>query len=94
MSVKKDTYLGAKLSYRQSQCLYHLLRGKSAAVTGKILGLSQKTVEYYIDEIKNKMMCGTKTEIIEKSIERGYFDIIPILRNIFTIEPNHDGINF
>lgn len=77
MVDEKSIYFGVALSRRQAQCLYYLLRGKSAAAIAGILGLSPRTVEYYIAEIKNKMACKNKSEVIEKSIERGYINIIP-----------------
>lgn len=81
MFEQKTKYPGVALSKRQSQCLYHLLRGKSAASIAKILGLSPKTVEYYIDEIKNKMHCSTKAELIEKSIDKGFIDVNPFAKD-------------
>ena len=81
MANKPNTYPGIRLSKRQSQCLYYVLRGKSAAAIAKILGLSPKTVEYYIDEIKNKMRCQNKSELIEKSIEKGYIEVNPFENN-------------
>ena len=80
MSEKLTSYPGIRLSKRQSQCLYHVLRGKSAVAIAKILGLSPKTVEYYIDEIKNKMRCQNKSELIEKSVERGYINVNPFTK--------------
>lgn len=56
------------LSQRESQCLYHLIRGKTAKVTAKILGLSPRTVEHYIDNIKVKLCVSSKSELIDKVI--------------------------
>ncbi len=65
------------LSPRQQECLYHLLRGKSASTIGQMLKLSKRTVESYIDEIKSKMHCDSKAELIEKSIDHGLLYCIP-----------------
>lgn len=94
MVDNKNIYPGAALSRRQSQCLYYLLRGKSAAAIAKMLGLSPKTVEYYIEEIKNKMACRSKSEIIEESIERGYADIVPpgILSRANSVSVHHKAL--
>lgn len=81
MTDKKTKYLDIKLSKRQSECLYYLLRGKSAVAIAKILKLSPKTVEYYIDEIKNKMRCRNKAELIEKAIDNGYIEFNPYKGN-------------
>lgn len=72
MVGERSKYLKAPFSKRQIQCLRYLLRGKSAVYIARMLALSPKTIEYYIDEIKFKMGCATKAEIIEKAIEKGY----------------------
>lgn len=81
MADKKFEHFGVVLSKRQSECLYYLLRGKSAVSIAKLLGLSPKTVEYYIDEIKNKMVCNNKAEVIEKAIEMGYIEVNPFAKD-------------
>lgn len=73
----ESNYPEINLSERQMQCLYYLLRGKSASATAAILNLSKRTIETYIEEIKNKLGCINKSEIIELAITRGYIDIIP-----------------
>jgi DNA-binding CsgD family transcriptional regulator len=69
----KDKHLSA----RQQECLYHLLRGKSAGTIAEILKLSKRTIESYIEEIKYKMHCASKAELIEKSIDEGLLFCIP-----------------
>ncbi len=66
-----------KLSERQIECLFFLLRGKSTKDIGNILSLSSRTVESYINEIKFKMSCLTKGELIEKAFYEGLINIIP-----------------
>lgn len=70
-------YSDLGLSVRQSQCLFYFIRGKSARTIATILNLSHRTVESYLNEIKDKMYCGTKSEVIEQAIDRGYAEIIP-----------------
>jgi DNA-binding CsgD family transcriptional regulator len=65
------------LSDRQLECLFFLLRGKSDKNTAKILHLSPRTVESYIQEIKFKMQCLTREQIIEKSFREGLLNIFP-----------------
>lgn len=65
------------LSERQAECLFLLLRGKSSKVIAKTLGISFRTVEGYINEIKIKMGCETKSQIIEKSISEGLLNYLP-----------------
>ena len=53
------------LSPRERQCLQLFQKGKSAQATAAILGIKQRTVEYYFDNIKNKLGCYTKFELLE-----------------------------
>ena len=70
-------YLHIALSQREEQCLFYLVYGKTAKMIGKILGLSPRTVEHYIDNIKSKFGCNTKMELIDKAINEGYLKNIP-----------------
>ncbi|MFA6036975.1 MAG: helix-turn-helix transcriptional regulator [Legionellales bacterium] len=65
-------------SNRQSECLYYLLRGKTAPEIAQILSLSKRTVESYIEHIKYKMNVYNKSELIEKSFSLYYQNVIPI----------------
>jgi DNA-binding CsgD family transcriptional regulator len=66
-----------QLTPRQEQCMFYLLRGKTSKTIANILGLSVRTVEAYIDDIKNKFQCMNKSELIEKAISTGYFHRVP-----------------
>ncbi|MEE9452620.1 MAG: LuxR C-terminal-related transcriptional regulator [Gammaproteobacteria bacterium] len=72
-----DHYEGSSLTKRQAECLFYLLRGMSCKSIAKTLGLSHRTIEGYVEIIKFKMGCHSKQELIERSIERGYVEIIP-----------------
>jgi len=54
-----------KLSFREKQCLKLLIQNKSAKETAVVLGLSRRTVEYYFENIKNKLACWTKQEVLQ-----------------------------
>lgn len=60
--------LGTYLSARQIQCAQLLTRGKTAKEIAKILGLSPRTVEHYLEIIKSKLKVTSKSELIEKII--------------------------
>lgn len=64
-----------KLTARESECLFYLLRGKTAKKIATILGISHRTVETYVDYLKIKFQALNKSELIEKAIEKGYFNI-------------------
>lgn len=59
------------ISKRQTECLYHLSHGKSAKEIGRVLDLSPRTVEKYIENVKDKLgSCSTSKliDIFSKSI--------------------------
>jgi DNA-binding CsgD family transcriptional regulator len=52
------------LSERESLCIFHLCKGFTMKEIAKIIGLSPKTVETYIDRAKQKFKCKNKAELI------------------------------
>lgn len=76
--LSAENHCPYKLSKRESECLFYLLRGSTAKETAKILEISSKTVEYYIENLKNKFTACTRAELISKAIEEGYLTIIPL----------------
>lgn len=57
------------LTPRERECIHWLLEGKTAEETAIILGLARKTVESYFENIRNKLNCTNKYQIIRKVIE-------------------------
>lgn len=53
------------LSVREKECLKWFLKGLSAPQIGKKIHLSSRTVEFYMNNIKNKLCCNTKQELFE-----------------------------
>ncbi len=66
-----------KLSVRELECLFYLIRGKIVPDIAIILGLSKRTVESYVVSIKNKFHCNSKSELIEAAIENNFINFIP-----------------
>ncbi|MBA2652262.1 MAG: helix-turn-helix transcriptional regulator [Tatlockia sp.] len=66
------------LSKRETQSLFYLIRGYSAREIAQRLGLSAKTIEYHIEQLKNKLNCSKRSELIEKSIDLGFIYNIPV----------------
>lgn len=71
------SYTDIDLSIRQSQCLFYLLKGYTNKEIARLLSLSPRTIEHYVDTIKDKMKCRNKGELIAKAIDKGYLSIIP-----------------
>jgi DNA-binding NarL/FixJ family response regulator len=59
------------LTKQQTACLRHLALGLTHKQIGQELGLSQKTVEHYLDSVKLKLSCKTRAELIRQAMERG-----------------------
>lgn len=53
------------LSARENECLELYKQGHSAQSSAAVLGLSQRTVEHYFENIKNKLGCVSKRELFE-----------------------------
>lgn len=66
----------SQLSKREYECLYWIAKNKTAKQIAKILSLSPRTTEFYISNLKNKLACHSKLELIEfamkNSIIRAY----------------------
>ncbi|MBS0357990.1 MAG: helix-turn-helix transcriptional regulator [Proteobacteria bacterium] len=79
----KSSFDNNLFSKRESECVYYMIRGKSAALIAEILGIDKRTVETYFENIKNKFGCDNKGQVIEKALALGYYYIIPesILNN-------------
>lgn len=56
----------AYLSKREKDCLYHYVRSKSTREISQILGLSKRTIEHYLENIKQKLHVSTRSELIDK----------------------------
>ena len=85
-SVPQRAYIigpnpGFHLTFRQSECLFFVLRGRTNKEIAKILNLSFRTIECHIEELKDKFNCKTKSALIDAAIAYGFIDIIP--KNLF-----------
>lgn len=54
-----------KLSFREKQCLNLFMEGKTSKETAAQLYLSPRTIEYYFENIKDKLGCNSKREIFK-----------------------------
>jgi DNA-binding CsgD family transcriptional regulator len=66
-----------KLSNRELECLYYILRGKSAKQIAETMSLSKRTIESYVENIKNKCGSHTKADLLVLAISNGYMNYIP-----------------
>ena len=57
---------------REAECMVHLLRGKTIARVALELKLSPRTVEFYLKNMKTKLGCRTKFELIDLVINSDF----------------------
>lgn len=55
-----------RLTPREQQIAEYLLAGKTAKESAQILGLSARTIESYVNTLKNKLGCQKRSELILK----------------------------
>ncbi len=65
------------LTSRESQCLFYILRGRSAKEIASLLNISDKTVNFHVENIKKKWNCRTRSDIFDVAYDYGFFKIIP-----------------
>ncbi len=54
------------LTLRELQCLYYLYKGKTAYETAACLYLSRRTVETHLANLKQKVGCSSKIELLHQ----------------------------
>jgi DNA-binding NarL/FixJ family response regulator len=59
------------LTNQQTACLKQLALGNTYKQIAHELGLSAKTVEHYLDAVKLKLNCQSRSDLILQAIERG-----------------------
>lgn len=74
---KKNYYLqegreGVYFTRREAECMVHCMHGKTIPGAAESLGLSPRTVEFYLKNMKVKLNCRTKSQLIEK-VTKSYF---------------------
>ena len=72
MSQKIHINYISNLSKRQKECLYYLTRGMTIKQIAKVLLLSPRTVEFYFDNLRTKLNCHSRSELVSKAIEFGF----------------------
>lgn len=58
-------YSGAYFTQREAECMVLLLKGKTIDSVAALLKLSPRTIEYYIKNMKAKLGCRTKFELVD-----------------------------
>jgi DNA-binding CsgD family transcriptional regulator len=64
-----EKYPDVYFSAREVQCALLFMQGKTILQTGKLLNLSPRTIEFYLNHMKRKLNCRLKSELIGKIMQ-------------------------
>lgn len=67
------------MTKRETQCLLYLVQGMTAKQMAKKLHLSYRTIEEHIANIKSKLGCKTKAELIKTFYQKNIFSYLTIV---------------
>jgi len=67
-----DNFKGIHFSKQEARCMVCLLHGKSNKGVARALSLSPRTVEFYVKNMKKKLKCRTKFELIENVLDSDF----------------------
>lgn len=74
-----DTKHGSQyLTKREYECLSYIAKGKTFKEAGYCLGLTERTVGYYINNIKSRLGCQNKSQLITLFLKNYANDVIQI----------------
>jgi DNA-binding CsgD family transcriptional regulator len=65
-------YEGKYLTKREAECLVCLAHGLTAKETSRLLKISFRTIEIYIQQVKHKFNCSTRSALIREAMAAGF----------------------
>lgn len=68
------TYAHTYLTQREAECIYLLANGHTLKKTGDSLKLSHRTVEFYLNNVKEKMNLRTKKQVLHAIYDTDFLD--------------------
>ena len=71
LSARKHSSPGVALSLREKEVINWLKKGKNSADVSIILEISERTVNYHVNNIMNKLDAVSRTHAISLAIEQG-----------------------
>lgn len=73
-----DKFPGVYFTKRESQCLVHILEGHTLVSAAEELGLSPRTVEFYVKNMRLKMGVQNKAELVKKIYQTDFVKCVDI----------------
>lgn len=65
-------YPGVYFTCRESHCALLLLKGLTIREMGRYMQLSARTVEYYVENMKSKLSCKRKSELVQAILSSNF----------------------
>jgi DNA-binding CsgD family transcriptional regulator len=65
VAVDTKELSAVNLTQREVECIHYMLNYKTVSESASMMNLSQRTVESYLENIKNKLSCNTKSELLQ-----------------------------
>ena len=69
--ILTQQYPGMTIADREMECLFYTAGGRTAKEIAKQLALSPRTVEHYLENLKTKFNCSSKTDLRNKLVPGG-----------------------
>ena len=88
-----EKYPDIYFTKREAQIMVCFMHGMSTAQTAKILALSRRTVEFYINNIKTKLGCRLKFELIHKVMCSDFLKNVDFVLEDLTLTTNTQDIS-
>ena len=71
-----EGFLGTTdLTPRELECLHWCAKGKSSAEVGEILGITERTVNWHINNAIHKTNCVNRVQAVAKAVSLGIIKI-------------------
>jgi len=64
-----DQYPGVYLTKREAECMFWIVQNHTIGSTALKMQLSARTVEFYVKNMKLKLHCASKKQLIEKILQ-------------------------
>lgn len=77
------------LTSREAECVVCLLRGKTFNEAARMLKLSPRTIEFYVKNMKIKLNCKSRSELIEKILNSEFVQHVDNVLALINDPPTH-----
>lgn len=78
-----EKFQGIYFTRREAQVALYCVRGKSTVQIAALLKLSRRTVEFYINNMKIKLNCRFKSELITTILQSDFLSLLDAPMKIF-----------